>query len=302
MKLLYPAPSIEQSLFPDLVSPEVLAERLHETAGDWLAEARLDRTQSLVRDVALLGPESRNGYRYTAEAMQQAAPLYDGRPVFVDHPEATRGLTPHGSPSSPGSPLQRSIRDYAGKVTNPRFEGNRVRGDLHLLGPNTDWLMQLVESAPGDIGMSHVVLARRNPGGDAVEHIERVISVDIVAFPATTQSFQEADTSAASGRCEPAGTGNSPRLDQVPRGSPHPLASDLHQLIEQSRLPAFARSPALVELLQACPDPRRLLTALEAYWRQALAEAPRSVEKIVGTGPVITTHARRALIAAIRGR
>jgi hypothetical protein len=175
--------------------PGELAVEVRHHLADWLAEATVERDASLVRNVALLGPESRNGYRYTAEAMQAAVPLYEGRPVFVDHAEAALDARPSGcgyrSESEVRSPIRRSIRDYAGQVVNPRFENGRVRGDLRLAGPNTGWLLDLIEARPSDIGMSHVVLARRTPDGQAVEHIERVVSVDIVAFPATTRSFVE---------------------------------------------------------------------------------------------------------------
>jgi len=175
--------------------PVELAVEVRHHLADWLAEATVERDASLVRNVALLGPESRNGYRYTAEAMQTAAPLYEGRPVFVDHAEPRLGAPPSAfgfrSEGEGRPPICRSIRDYAGQVVNPRFENGRVRGDLRLAGPNTGWLLDLIEARPSDIGMSHVVLARRTPDGQAVEHIERVVSVDIVAFPATTRSFVE---------------------------------------------------------------------------------------------------------------
>src|SRR5262245_28420447 len=54
-------------------------ERLESLAGDFLAEAAIDRGGGIVRNVALLGPRSRNGYRYAATAMAEAAPLYEGR-------------------------------------------------------------------------------------------------------------------------------------------------------------------------------------------------------------------------------
>ena len=79
----------------------------------------------LRRNVALLAPRSRNGYSYTSEAMREAVSLYEGRPIFLNHPD---GL----------SPTQRKIQDYTGKVQNVRFvegEGGaescaRIRGDL----------------------------------------------------------------------------------------------------------------------------------------------------------------------------
>src|SRR3546814_5180157 len=38
-----------------------------------------------VLNVALTGQSSRNGYRYTEEALSAAAQLYAGKPVFLDH-------------------------------------------------------------------------------------------------------------------------------------------------------------------------------------------------------------------------
>jgi hypothetical protein len=267
---------------------EPLAEQLHDVAGGCLAEAVVDRGAALVRNVALLGPQSRNGYRYTREAMREAAPLYRDRPVFIDHPDA--------------APTQRKLRDYAGQVVNPRFEGDRLRGDLRLLGPNTDWLLGLVEAAPSDIGMSHVVLARRDPAGEEVRRIEAVLSVDVVAFPATTQSFREG---AAPDR--PTGP-PPPAAAAAERGRPRPpsVPTDrldaLVQLVEQSRIPALGRSARLHRLLLLAPDPRALLAAVEELWDDLAAEAPRSPERTAEPPAAVSPAARRALVAAVRGR
>jgi hypothetical protein len=273
--------------------PAVLRELepLCESAGACLAEARLDRERGLVCDVALLGPESRNGYRYTAEAMRQAVPLYDGRPVFIDHPESAQ-------------PTQRKLRDYAGHVVSPRYENDRVRGDLRLVGPNAGWLLSLIEAAPRDIGMSHIVLARRNPAGDCVERIERVVSVDIVAFPATTQTFAEGVS--ADWRALGANSSHAAVAAERDRTNPsinREWQEAVQQLVERSRIPSLGRMAALSQLLQTCPDPRVVLAVLEACWRQATAEAPRSREKSAPDSPdgQPSPHVRRALIAAIRG-
>lgn len=328
MKLLVPSqpkqkPQRRQQTLPGLEEP--ITEQLRETLSDFLAEACVEREQGLVRNVALLGPTSRNGYRYTAEAMRQAVPLYAGRPVFIDHaatPPAYTGSSPQ---------VRRSVRDYAGKVLNPRFEENRVRGDLHLLGPNAGWLLHLIEAAPNDIGMSHVVLARRNSSGDEVEHIERVLSVDIVAFPATTQSFQENEQDAGNhrGLLTPEASSSLPtgnpaavvaehdRLLPFPKGPARSVAAGwgpatpegLRRLVEQSRIPPLGRTAALDQLLQMCPDPQLLLTLLESYWQQVLTETPHSLEKPspeqTSGGlrpPLAEPHIRQAVIAAIRGR
>ena len=287
---------------------EWLTEELRETPGDCLVEASLDREQALVRNVALLGPESRNGYRYTTEAMQQAVSLYDGRPVFVDHAEEVSGQLPvvsgNGQRTTDNGHLRRSIRDYAGQVVSPRFESGRVRGDVRLVGANTGWLLDLIEAAPRDIGMSHVVVARRRPDGHEVERIERVVSVDIVAFPATVQSFAEAQTHGLPpvGVENPAAAAAERGCRACPFRTPAPQRQQqVQQLVEHSRLPTLGRTATLDQLLLRCPEPERLIALLESWWQQLLSDTPRSAERTAPDPTWPAPHARRALVAAVRG-
>lgn len=263
------------------MSVQLHLEHLCEWAEGWLAEATADRSQSLVRNVVLLGTESRNGYRYTREAMQQAVPLYERRPVFIDHPEA--------------QPTQRKLRNYAGQVLHPRFENDRLRGDLKLLGPNAGWLLELIEAAPRDIGMSHVVLARRSAQGETVEQIDRVLSVDIVAFPATTHSFRE--------QCHlPT---HVPTLPPFAKVEGRERQQTLLQLVEQSRLPPQVRNVALHQLLSGCPDPQRFLGDLEAYCETLLHEPVTSREKVPFVQPSdmpMSPGVKKAMVTAIRGQ
>ncbi|MCS6976049.1 MAG: hypothetical protein NZM31_03435 [Gemmatales bacterium] len=254
----------EQTVAPDAAEAWITeAQRLWTT--DWLAEASVDRSESVVRNVALLGPQSRNGYRYTLEAMQQAVPLYEGRPVFVDHGQANTAFSNRGFTSPPWP--SRSIRDYAGQVRQPRFDNGRIRGDLHLAGPNADWLLDLIAAAPTDIGMSHVVLARRRRHGDEIEQIEQVVSVDIVAFPATTRSFSESMTAL------PYPHGNFLADDWRREDLPPPLAAEI----------------------------RRLLALLENLTRISTADVPSSRERLP-SGAALSAAFRKAFVAAIRGR
>lgn len=286
----------DQSVCPRASS---MTEQLRESLGDFLAEATFDREAAVVRNVALLGPESRNGYRYTLEAMQDAVPLYEGRPVFIDHPE---GATP--GPDAPRSLVRRKLRDYAGKVAHPRLENQRIRADLHLLGPNAGWLMSLIESAPADIGMSHVVLARRG-ANDLVQHIERVVSVDIVAFPATTRSFTEGSVSET---CLSHPDAREARILRQGETGVSRLANEQVQLLlEQSRIPPVARTTALHQLLLECPDPKKVISVMEGYWQEVLTEVPRSCEKrspaeAPGDCALVAGRLRRSLIEAIRGQ
>lgn len=245
-----------------------VTETQHCWIADWLAEASLDRTAAVVRNVALLGPRSRNGYRYTLEAMQQAVPLYEGRPVFVDH--AGAGLMPNPRMSQATPWPNRSVRDYAGQVRHPRFDSGRIRGDLHLAGPNVPWLLDLIAAAPTDIGMSHVVLARRRNQSEEIEQIEQVLSVDIVAFPATTRSFSEGIVPCCA----------------------------RHRVAQEESVPTPEPDPAPPALLG---ELRRLIALLEAVLRTPLEDRPISPERS-SRGIPSAAALRKAFLAAIRGR
>jgi hypothetical protein len=152
-----------------------------EHIADWRGpDLRVDFATRVVTDVVLSGPVSRNGHRYTAEALAAAAPLYDRKPVFLDHaPNLTR-------------PFERSMRDLVGTVLQPRFEAERVRGDIQVLDTEAGrTFLALIDSGNPAVGMSHVVLAQRGRDPQIVERIHDVVSVDAVVFPATTHGLRE---------------------------------------------------------------------------------------------------------------
>ncbi len=159
------------------------AERLTERIGDWREDSRVDREGRVVRNVALAGRHSRNGYSYTDQALQEAVGLYEGRPVFLDH--AASGTRP----------LERSARDLVGSITNARYAGERIRGDIEVLDTESGrTFLALAEGNAAAVGMSHVVLAVRGDDKRTVERIEEVISVDAVVFPATTVTLREGES------------------------------------------------------------------------------------------------------------
>lgn len=163
------------------LNPQVsMPEHLTEHVSDWRQEIVVEQAARTIRNVALAGPESKNGYRYSERSLKDAAALYENVPVFLDHP------------ASPQRPRDRSARDLAGSVTNARYEGGRLRGDLKTLDTEAGrTLLALATSDGPGVGMSHVVLAERSRDGATVERIVEVISVDAVAFPATTRTFRE---------------------------------------------------------------------------------------------------------------
>lgn len=157
-----------------------MSEHLTEHVADWRSAVVVERETRTIRNVALAGAESKNGYRYAESALKGAARLYEGVPVFLDHP------------ASPHRPRDRSARDLAGSVANVRYEGGRLRGDLRTLDTDAGRTLLALADADGPgVGMSHVVLAQRSGDGGLVERIVEVVSVDAVAFPATTRTFTE---------------------------------------------------------------------------------------------------------------
>lgn len=156
--------------------------RLREQVSDWKQLAEFDQPARLLRNIALSGCESKNGYRYSETALKLASRLYDQKPVFLDHADKR------------SEQAARSTRDLVGSIVNPRFEEGRLRGDVRVLDTESGrTFLALVEGNTPGVGMSHVVLAQRSVDGATVERIEDVISVDVVVRPATTSTFRESD-------------------------------------------------------------------------------------------------------------
>ncbi|HEY1191545.1 MAG TPA: hypothetical protein VGE74_28190 [Gemmata sp.] len=137
-----------------------------------LAGARVDREAGVIRDVVLCGFESANGRDYPANVLREAVKKYEGRPVNYDH--AREG----------------TVARRGGWVANVRAGADgRPRGDIHLLKSHPYYapVMEAAERRPDLFGMSHVAMCRTSSKGgrEAVEAIERVESIDIVADPAT---------------------------------------------------------------------------------------------------------------------
>lgn len=272
---------------------------LVEQSVDWRSEARVERAARLVRNVALAGPESKNGYRYADAALRAGAVLYDRKPVFLDH--AADARRPH----------ERSTRDLVGSITEPRFEGGRIRGDIAVLDTEAgQTFLSLVESEAPGVGMSHVVLAERGGDGMVVERIHDVISVDAVIGPATTTTFRESVNPATveeSGSSELLAGLRAERdrlaarvavLERQQAETDRRLA--VERELAASGLPDFAVTPAFVEQLRGVDDVGRvrLIAERRELIGRCTSAAPRSVER----GNSTTRDDRSAFVAAIRGR
>lgn len=141
----------------------------------------VDREAGVVPGVKLLGLTSRNGRRYSEEAVRKAAGLYEGTSVYLNH-------------CKPGQ--TRDVRDLAGNIRGVKFrEGEGLFGDVHYLkgDPSGEKFALLAEGNLRNVGMSHDAdgTVKRRGSENVVEEITEVNSVDVVHNPATTRSFKE---------------------------------------------------------------------------------------------------------------
>lgn len=271
--------------------------QITEHIADWRAELLVDRTNRLVKNVALTGTESVNGYRYSEAALREALPQYDGKPVFLDH---ARNLA---------QPFDRSTRDLVGTVVNPRFETGRMRGDIQTLDTEAGrTFVALAESKSPAVGMSHVVLARRNAEQTIVEKIEQVVSIDAVIFPATAATFREqTDDAPDLARLQEQVAALSEERDTLRRRVEE---YDLHdtlqdrrrraeRLIEESQLPAFAVTDLWFEQLLAAGDEaaqRALIEDRKSLLGRLRVHAPDSEERRAASSAITD----ETVVAAIR--
>jgi len=160
-------------------------ELLQELVSSRGVAMRVDRERGIIRGVKLLGLVSRNGRRYLPAALRQAAALYEGAKVNVNHPK--------------GHPLAaRDYQDRLGAIRGVQARGDGLFGDLHFnpKHPLAEQLAWDAAHAPENVGLSHNVEARTSHHGGqvVVEAILKVQGVDLVADPATTNGlFESAD-------------------------------------------------------------------------------------------------------------
>jgi hypothetical protein len=149
---------------------------------------------NILRNVKILGMDSKNDRGYIQEAVQQAIPLYESRGVYFNH-----RLPPAGG-FKPGMTLPaRPFQDKFGMMRSVRKDvDGGLRGDLHF-NPKHELCEQFlgwVENDPSAIGFSHAILAKTKrddkTGREMVYEITKVDSIDIVTEAATTKGIFEA--------------------------------------------------------------------------------------------------------------
>jgi len=148
-----------------------------------------EKRQYHVKNIALLGEKSKNGYRYLRDAMRKAVSMFEGIKVFINHPTTEEAKA-----------KVRDVRNLAGKIVHARFDESvaKVKGDFIGL-PNDEGkrFVDIAERMPEIAGMSQNAMGKfsKENGEDVVEEITAIESVDLVSSPATTAGIFENDNS-----------------------------------------------------------------------------------------------------------
>lgn len=151
-------------------------------------EGTFDRKNMVIKDHVVLGPLSKNGYRYPV-ATQEAAirgKIFEGAKAYLNHPSA----------KEMGD--ARDVRDLIGEHKNVRLNGEKTYSDLFLVNNRTvqDHVLPIAESAPHLIGSSVVIRGKmKKVEGDLpeIEAIYACRSIDLVSEPATTNGLYESE-------------------------------------------------------------------------------------------------------------
>jgi hypothetical protein len=235
-------------------------ETLQEFVDSRGVAMRVDGRNGVIRGVKILGLQSRNGRTYLAEALAQAAPLYEEAKVNVNHPK--------GNPAG--------VRDYQDRigvlkhVTARPAEG--LFADFHF-NPKHALAEQLIwdaEHMPENVGFSHNVQARTSRRGEqvVVEAITQVQSVDLVADPATTRGlFESTAETEAPGSTETEETNEPPALAELTAEQLRRHRPDLVEALGQEQAAEVKQLQAEIDRLaaaQAVLEKRLLIRRLLA--------------------------------------
>lgn len=144
---------------------------------------KVDREAGVIRDVRILGRVSKNGREYSDTALAQAARMYEGLGVNLNHPDRK------------SEAVERPVQDGFGWLESVQVRADGVYGNLHFLKshPAAPMICESAERNPKRFGLSHNAQGRvvSKNGKNVVESIETVRSVDVVQNPATNTGLFE---------------------------------------------------------------------------------------------------------------
>jgi hypothetical protein len=146
---------------------------------------RVDWDRGIIFGAKILGLKSLNdqGKRfYTRPVLQRAQPLYEGAPLYANHPKDPKEL--------------RDVREQIGTVRNVRVLDDGMYGDLHLLTTKdfSRTLMEAAEKQPQAFKLSHNADGDKEfhaDGSVEISEITEVRSVDVVSRGATNATLFE---------------------------------------------------------------------------------------------------------------
>lgn len=148
-------------------------------------EGKFDEKQLVIHDMVILGPISKNGYRYPKETQEEARPLFEGAKAYLNHPTAKE------------MGEARRVQDLIGEHRNIRVKNDKTYSDLHLLNNPTvrDYVLPILGEGKTHLaGNSIVVRGSRKKDDNGIEYVSKIHaarSVDLVAEPATTNGLFE---------------------------------------------------------------------------------------------------------------
>lgn len=175
----------------------------------------VDREKGVVHGVKVLGSISRNGNIYTAQAMEDAAGLYEGVAVYDGH-------------------HTRRYSDRVGVLKNATYDGKSVFADLHLKQKHSlyEQLMYDSEHDPGSLALSHEVLDGNFqytivPEGRRVDRISKVDAVAVVTDGGTNRSLVEENKSMST---------EIKTVEQLEKAYPELVSSLRDSLVEEAKV------------------------------------------------------------------
>lgn len=156
-----------------------MGKKIEERVAVPFRESRVDREAGTIDGVLICGFESANKRRYPASVLKAHLAKYEGKPVNTDH--------------SNDATVDRRF----GWFTDVRIgDDGKPRGKLNCLKshPMYERVMEAAERNPAMFGFSHVAYCQtktERDGTETVESIDDVVSIDLVAEPATAKSLFE---------------------------------------------------------------------------------------------------------------
>jgi hypothetical protein len=204
------------------------------------------RSGNVVAGCKILGLESKKGRRYRREAVAAAVSLYEGVPVYIDHP----------TPAEAGNP--RPFMSKFGVFRNVELRPDGcLYGDLHY-NPNhpaarvfEGW----VDHDPTQVGFSQNAwcrFAESTGDGQEVIEISRVDSIDLVANPATTNGLFESADSVDSFLPEVAPEASP--AEAAPAGLDAALSALISAIVADTTLPLAAKRKKVLVALKLMDD------------------------------------------------